>query len=142
MGLRSLLGRSSPPLSVLEMDYADMRTKDFAWLFSRARSLTDFRIVASDMADRVVRMLAPDANGTMLLPRLRSLELVNCQRLSGTAVVEAIRARARATDGHIADGRAVDVFPLEDVAVVRCENFTNNDGLELAEVLGERLRFH
>jgi hypothetical protein len=142
MGLRSLLSRSSPPLSVLEMDYADMRTKDFAWLFSRARSLTDFRIVASDMADRVVRMLAPDANGTMLLPRLRSLELVNCQRLSGAAVVEAIRARARATDGHIAEGRTVDVFPLEDVAVVRCANFTNNDGLELAEVLGERLRFH
>ncbi|KAN0123282.1 hypothetical protein V8E52_002614 [Russula decolorans] len=142
MGLRSLLSRSSPPLSVLEMDYADMRTKDFAWLFSRARSLTDFRIVASDMADRVVRMLAPDENGTTLLPRLRSLELVNCQRLSGTAVVEAIRARARATDGYSTDGRTVDVSPLEDVAVVRCANFTINDGLELAEVLGERLRFH
>jgi F-box-like len=142
MGLRSLLSRSSPPLSVLEMDYADMRSKDFAWLFSRARSLTDFRIVASDMADRVVRMLAPDANGTMLLPMLRSLELDNCQRLSGTAVVEAIRARAHATDGHIAEGRTVDVFPLENVAVVRCANFTNSDGLELSEVLGERLRFH
>jgi hypothetical protein len=142
MGLRSLLSRSSPPLNVLEMDYADMRTKDFAWVFSHAQSLTDFRIVASDMADRVVRMLAPDANGTMLLPRLRSLELVNCLRLSGTAVVEAISARARATDNHIADGRIVDVFPLKDVAVVRCANFTVEDGLELAEVLGERLRFH
>jgi hypothetical protein len=142
MGLRSLLSRSSPPLSVLEMDYADMRTKDFAWLFSRARSLTDFRIVASDMADRVVRMLAPDANCTMLLPRLRSLELVNCPRLSGTAIVEAIRARARATDGYTSDGRTDDVFPLEDVAVVGCANFTIDDGLELAEVLGERLRFH
>lgn len=143
MGLRSLLSRSSPPLNVLVMDYADMRTKDFAWLFrdSCARSLTDFKIVASDMADRVVRMLAPDANGTMLLPRLRSLELVNCQRLSGTAIVETIRARARATDSHIADGRTDDVFPLEDVAVVSCENFTIDDGLELAEVLGERLRF-
>jgi hypothetical protein len=142
MGLRSLLSRSSPPLSVLEMDYADMRTKDFAWVFSRARSLTDFRIVASDMADRVVRMLAPDANGTMLLPRLRSLALVNCQRLTGTAIVEAVRERARATDGYTAEGRAVDAFPLEDVAVVHCANFTIDDGLELAEVLGERLRFH
>ena len=142
MGLRSLLSRSSPPLSVLEMDYADKRTKDFAWLFSRARSLTDVRIVASDMADRVVRMLAPDANCTMLLPRLRSLELVNCPRLSGTAIVEAIRARARATDGYTSDGRTVDVFPLEDVAVVGCVNFTIDDGLELLEVLGERLRFH
>jgi hypothetical protein len=142
MGLRSLLSRCSPPLRVLEMDYADMRTKDFAWLFSHARSLTDFRIVASDMADRVVRMLAPDANGAILLPRLRSLELINCQRLSGAAIVEAIRERAHATDGHTTKGRAVDVFSLEDVAVVRCANFTNDDGLELAEVLGERLRFH
>ncbi|KAH9971956.1 hypothetical protein BGW80DRAFT_1317342 [Lactifluus volemus] len=127
MGLRSLLSRSSPPLHVLEMDYADMRTKDFAWLFSRAQSLTDFRIVASDMADRVVRMLAPDESGTLLLPRLRSLELINCQRLM------------RATDTK---RRAVDVFPLEDVAVVGCVNFAIDDGLELAEVLGERLRFH
>jgi len=141
MGLRSLLSRSSPPLRVLEMDYADMRTKDFAWLFFRARSLTDFRIVASDMADRVVRMLAPDANGMTLLPTLRSLELINCQRLSGTAIVEAVRERARATD-YVTEGGVDDVFPLEDVAVVRCVNFTNEDGLELAEVLGERLRFH
>jgi len=142
MGLRSLLSRSSPPLCVLEMDYADMRTKDFAWLFSRARSLTDFRIVASDMADRVVRMLAPDANGTMLLPRLRSLELINCQRLSGVAIVEAVRERESAADGYIDEGQVVDVFPLEDVAVVHCANFTANDALALAEVLGERLRFH
>ncbi|KAI0247121.1 hypothetical protein BJV78DRAFT_1248019 [Lactifluus subvellereus] len=142
MGLRSLLNRSSPPLHVLEMDYADMRTKDFAWLFSHAQSLTDFRIVASDMADRVVRMLAPDASDTLLLPRLRSLELINCQRLSGTAIVEAVRERARATDGLINKRRAADVFPLEDVAVVGCVNFTIDDGLELAEVLGERLRFH
>jgi F-box-like len=143
MGLRSLMSRSTPPLCVLEMDYADMRTKDFAWFFARARSLTDFRIVASDMADRVVRMLAPDASGTMLLPRLRSLELINCQRLSGPAIVEAVRERVRATDGHIGKGQStdVDVFPLEDVAVVRCGNFTADDASSLAEVLGERFRF-
>ncbi|KAI9465632.1 hypothetical protein BJY52DRAFT_1245220 [Lactarius psammicola] len=140
MGLRSLVGRSSPPLRVLEMDYADMRTKDFSWLFSRAESLTDFRIVASDMADRVVRMLAPDADGTVLLPRLRSLELINCQRLSGRAIVEAVRERARMTDRPIIGGRTIDA--LEDVAVVGCANFTTYDGSELAEVLGERLRFH
>lgn len=140
MGVRSLLGRSSPPLRVLEMDYADMRTKDFSWLFSRTESLTEFRIVASDMADRVVRMLAPDADGTVLLPRLRSLELINCQRLSGRAIVEAVRERARTTDDSTIAGRTIDV--LEDVAVVGCANFTIDDGLELAEVLGERLRFH
>jgi len=142
MGLRSLLGRSTPPLRVLEMDYADMRTKDFVWLFSRAESLTEFRIVASDMADRVVRMLAPDTDGTVLLPRLRSLELINCQRLSGRAIVEAIRERARTMDDPIIGRGTIDVFPLEDVAVVGCANFTADDGSELSEVLGERLRFH
>ena len=141
MGLRSLFSRSSPPLRVLEMDYADMRTKDFAWVFSRAESLSEFRIVASDMADRVVRMLAPDTNGTLLLPRLRSLKLINCQRLSGRAIVEAVRERARMADGRVIEGRSHDVFPLEDVAVLGCPNFTTDDGLELAEVLGERLRF-
>ena len=141
MGLRSLLCRSSPPLRVLEMDYADMRTKDFAWVFSRAESLSEFRIVASDMADRVVRMLAPDTNGTLLLPRLRSLKLINCQRLSGRAIVEVVRERARMADGRVIEGRSHDVFPLEDVAVLGCPNFTTDDGLELAEVLGERLRF-
>lgn len=141
MGLRSLFGRSSPPLRVLEMDYADMRTKDFAWLFSRAESLTEFRIVASDMADRVIRMLAPDMDGTVLLPKLRSLELINCHRLNGRAIVEAICERARMTDGPIIEGRTIDVHPLEDVAILRCADFTTNDGLELAEVLGERLRF-
>ncbi|KAF8272260.1 hypothetical protein EI94DRAFT_386046 [Lactarius quietus] len=141
MGLRSLLGRSSPPLRVLEMDYADMRTKDFAWLFSRAESLTEFRIVASDMADRVIHMLAPDSDGTVLLPKLRSLELINCQRLNGRAIVEAIRERVRMTDGPIVEGRTIDIFPLEDVAVLGCTNFTTDDGLELAEFLGGRLRF-
>jgi hypothetical protein len=141
MGLRSLMGRSSPPLRVLEMDYADMRTKDFAWLFSCADSLTEFRIVASDMADRVVRMLAPDSDRKVLLPKLRNLELINCQRLNGRAIVEAIRERTRMTDGPIIEGRTVDVYPLEDVAVLGCANFTTDDGLELAEVLGERFRF-
>lgn len=55
--------------------------------------------------------------------------------------MEAIRERERMTDGPIIEERTIDVFPLEDVAVVGCANFTTNDGLELAEVLGERLRF-
>ncbi|KAI0259794.1 hypothetical protein BC834DRAFT_903999 [Gloeopeniophorella convolvens] len=143
MGLRSLLRRSMPPLRVLEMDYADMRTKDFAWMFSHTQSLTEFRIVASDMADRVMHMLAPDSDGTVFLPRLKSLELINCQRLGGSAIVEAIRARVQATDGSgIGARRSADALPLEDVAVVGCTNFTGHHGLELAEILGERLRLH
>jgi hypothetical protein len=48
--------------------------------------------------------------------------------------------RARATDGHITEGGAVDAFPLGDVAVVRCANFTFTTAN--ADVLGERLRLH
>lgn len=59
MGLRSLLTRCNPPLKVLEMDYADMRTKDFEWFFGRADRLEEFRIVASDMSDRVMSRFAP-----------------------------------------------------------------------------------
>lgn len=59
MGLRSLLTRCKPPLKVLEMDYADMRTKDFEWFFDKADRLEEFRIVASDMSDRVMSKFAP-----------------------------------------------------------------------------------
>lgn len=59
MGLRSLINRCHPPLKVLEMDYADMRTKDFDWFFRKAHQLEEFRIVASDMSDRVMELIAP-----------------------------------------------------------------------------------
>ncbi|KZV67069.1 hypothetical protein PENSPDRAFT_736736 [Peniophora sp. CONT] len=118
MGVRALLKRSNPPLKVLEMDYADMRTKDFGWLFEHVDSLEEFRIVASDMADRVVGMLAPPAGGDVelidggkgkgkaraedvdvmdgpriALPRMRALELRYCQRLTGDAILTAVRGR-------------------------------------------------
>jgi hypothetical protein len=140
MGVRALLRRSSPPLRVLEMDYADMRTKDFRWLFARVPSLEEFRIVASDMADRVVRLLAPQgARGEVVLPRMRSLELVNCHRLSGEAILEAVKGRVIVTDAAARAGVSEPV-PLEDVAIVGCNNFLPEHGEELQELLGDRLR--
>ena len=60
LGLASPLARPLPPaLRVLHMDYADMRTKDFRWAFDRLAHLEEFRIVGSDMSDRVIAMLAP-----------------------------------------------------------------------------------
>ncbi|KAA1469806.1 hypothetical protein DENSPDRAFT_835480 [Dentipellis sp. KUC8613] len=161
MGIRSLISRSNPPLRVLEMDYADMRTKDFRWLFANVRGLEDFRIVASDMADRVISLLAPQfvprrsdhpkdlptvncIDGRryveeLVLPHLKSLELFNCQRLSGAAIVDAISRRAAMSDGLAQSG--IDVYsPLEDIAVVQCSQFDAYHAAELAGALGERLR--
>ncbi|ETW81755.1 hypothetical protein HETIRDRAFT_317718 [Heterobasidion irregulare TC 32-1] len=149
MGLRSLFQRCDPPLRVLEMDYADMRTKDFRWLFERASSLEEFRIVASDMADCVVQMLSPWTTpcGTpryrcsVALPQLKSLELYNCQRLSGKAIVSALRSRVVATDDAV--GRGVfDGSSMDDVAIVGCANFINDHEIELSDALGDRLRFN
>lgn len=59
MGLRTLMKRSNPPLKVLYMDFTDMRTKDFVWLFPKLQELEEFVIVASDMSDTVMRLLEP-----------------------------------------------------------------------------------
>ncbi|KAI0683447.1 hypothetical protein BC835DRAFT_1395036 [Cytidiella melzeri] len=165
MGLRSLLRRSNPPLEVLEMDYADMRTKDFLWCFDRLNSLQEFRIVASDMSDKVVSMLAPfrigdrprsassmfgtdgseDGTDTALtpeqphvrMPKLSALELWNCQRLTGNAVAASLGARVRYTD-QVADRNAYS--KLSDVAIIGCADFLPKHAIMLSSVLGERLR--
>lgn len=155
MGLRSLIRRSRPPLEVLEMDYADMRTKDFLWCFDKLGTLQEFRIVASDMSDKVIAMLAPlrpKVDGMDIedsppvessvplrvrLPKLSALELWNCQRLSGDAVVDALGARVRYTD-NVSDRNAYS--RLSDVAVVNCANFLPRHVLTLSPVFGTRLR--
>ncbi|EKM51581.1 uncharacterized protein PHACADRAFT_261810 [Phanerochaete carnosa HHB-10118-sp] len=163
MGLRSLIRRSKPPLEVLEMDYADMRTKDFMWCFDHLETLQEFRIVASDMSDKVIALFAPFRPGLgcqslndldveeapsastadstiplhVRLPKLSALELRNCQRLSGDAVVDALGARVRFTD-KVTDRNAY--AKLSDVAIVNCANFLPRHVMTLSPVLGTRLR--
>ncbi|KAK7690147.1 hypothetical protein QCA50_006796 [Cerrena zonata] len=158
MGLRSLIRRSNPPLDFLAMDYADMRTKDFKWCFDRLKDLTVFRIVASDMSDKVIALLAPYApHGYGLrdeddmdvdeeedhcmhvrLPKLISLELWNCQRLSGQAIVQALQSRVRYSD-TFADG--IRFQRMEEIAVMGCSGFTPANAFDLEEVVGgQRLR--
>ncbi|KAI0822046.1 hypothetical protein BC628DRAFT_1392115 [Trametes gibbosa] len=156
MGLRALLRRSRPPLRVLHMDYADMRTKDFRWCFDHLDRLREFRIVGSDMSDRVVGMLAPvrrrwltfglansrkadDPRGVwdVRMPRLTKLTIWHCQRVSGDALVQALQERVRFTDWAMEDGRADTV---ESVAIVGCSEFLQHHGQSLADTLGERLR--
>jgi hypothetical protein len=135
MGLRKLLSRCHPPIKFLEMDFSDMRTKDFRHIWDRLPLLESFSIVASDMSDTVINLLKPfklpgtDDTIRIRLPRLRHLALYNCQRLSGDAIVEALTARVRHTDEQ-----------LVEVAVVNCEGFTHQHGQMLAGELGNRLR--
>ncbi|KAI0755091.1 hypothetical protein C8Q80DRAFT_1216842 [Daedaleopsis nitida] len=156
MGLRTLLKRSRPPLQVLHMDYADMRTKDFRWCFEHLDRLREFQIVGSDMSDRVLGMLAPyrrrwltyglanmreaeDPRGAwaVRLPRLQKLAIWHCQRVSGDAMVQAMCDRVAFTDRVAEEGRGDTV---ECVAVVGCSEVLFNHIHALSEALGDRLR--
>lgn len=137
MGLRTLINRSHPPIRVLEMDFCDMRTKDFVYVFDRLRHLEDFHIVASDMSDTVIGLLrpfySPAKNAMLRLPILRKLKLTNCQRLSGEAIVYSLSERVRFA-------RKYPAHTLWDVSISGCDGFTSQDRLLLSSVLGNRLR--
>ncbi|KAJ3505462.1 hypothetical protein NLJ89_g7402 [Agrocybe chaxingu] len=140
MGLRKLINRCNPPIRVLEMDFCDMRTKDFRYVFDRLPMLEDFYIVASDMSDKVINLLRPifpnqsDRVVQLRLPRLRKLRLANCQRLNGTTIVEALTGRAQWTDAHHPEDTLVEVV------VSGCERFSQWDRHLLSTVLQNRLR--
>lgn len=139
MGLRKLIHRCKPPIKVLEMDFSDMRTKDFRYVFDRLPDLEEFRIVASDMSDTVVRLFKPifleDGSVELRAPRLRQLKLYNCQRLTGSAIVSALELRVTYTDKNTQGDT------LAEVAIVGCEGFTGTHGAMLERTLRNRLRF-
>jgi hypothetical protein len=145
MGLRHLLDRAQVGLERLDMDYADMRSKDFRWCFDHLDHLTALRLVGSDIADNVFRLLCPytpahDGENTEPAPRLRlpmlsELELIACSRLSGDLIVNVLRLRdalARSSPS---------VTQLKSVRVVGCPNFEGEHEHELKRVFGERLSF-
>ena len=141
MGLRSLIRRCNPPIKVLEMDFSDMRTKDFIFMFNRLQTLQEFLIVASDMSDTVIKLLKPyrpQLHGSagewvLRLPRLRRFELFSCERLTGPAIVDAFSERVTFTNENMLD-------TLSEVSVVDCDGFKPHDGHALSKVLGRRLR--
>ncbi|KAJ7044068.1 hypothetical protein C8F04DRAFT_1362286 [Mycena alexandri] len=143
MGLRALLLRSDPPLRVLDMDWSDMRTKDFRFAFARLGMLEHFFIEASDMSDKVIELLRPyvPSRGKgervrVRLPRLKSLELSNCNELSGEALVGVLSERVRLTDGLAAwEGNT-----LNEVIISDCAGLKGDHGDLLRKELGNRLR--
>ncbi|KAJ7175808.1 hypothetical protein C8R46DRAFT_1079568 [Mycena filopes] len=142
MGFRALLLRSNPPLRVLDMDWSDMRTKDFKFVFGRLGSLEHFFIEASDMSDKVIELLrpyVPPRGGERLrvrLPRLKSLELSNCNELSGEALLGVLSERVRVTDRLPTwEGNTLD-----EVIISECAGFKRQHGELLRQELGSRLR--
>jgi hypothetical protein len=141
MGLRRLITRCHPPIRILEMDFCDMRTKDFIWVFDHLPLLEDFYIVASDMSNKVINLLRPIPSSTpdglgfrLRLPSLRKLRLLNCQRLSGNAIVEALSQRVTWTDSLDPENT------LLDVTISGCEGFSQLDRDSLSTVLRGRLK--
>ena len=138
MGLRMLQKRSNPPLRVLDMDYSDLRTKDFLFCFDNFSLLREFRIVASDMSDRVIEMLAPydDPSGRreIRLPYLKELELYHCQRVTGSTIVNALRERASFVDRSPIHPR------MDHISVVGCAEVLPEHNLALSVIFGSR--FH
>lgn len=163
MGLRSLIKLSKPPLRSLEMNFSDMRTKDFKYVFDSLPTLTRFSIVASDMSDKVIDLLRPirlqeekeeeeEGGGNepslrVRLPHLRNLELYNCQRLSGPAVIKALVERVRFTnpaEHAYASESPPNINPssyLEEVIIAGCDGFNSGHAIMLAEDIGDRIAF-
>ncbi|KAJ3747314.1 hypothetical protein DFH05DRAFT_1479418 [Lentinula detonsa] len=161
MGLRNLIARCNPPIKSLEMDYSDMRTKDFIYVFEHLTELEDFLITASDMSNTVIRLLKPYDEAALAanphaastsegshddlclspapslsvrLPHLRNFELYNCHRISGDAIVETLMHRVKYTD------RFTPKDTLEEVVISDCEQCGLQHQDVLIKEIGSRFR--
>ncbi|KAG6836681.1 hypothetical protein H0H93_004971 [Arthromyces matolae] len=140
MGLRNLIKRCNPPIRTLNMDYSDLRTKDFEFVFDKLRWLEEFRIVASDMSDSVISLFRPytlsgEQTPRIRLPQLRLLSLYNCNRLSGDAVVDALSERETYTNHP-----STWAQPLNNVRIFTCDRIHSEHAEKLTQLLGTRLQ--
>lgn len=142
MGLRRLFADGAPELRELIMDYADLRTKDFIWLFARLARLEKFNIVASDMSDNVVRALEVAMQGEQgeemakrapALPNLMRLKLSKCQKVTGDAIVRMIASRVRAAESGL-------VTAFEEFSTTECLQVTELHHQDIQEVLPSSTR--
>jgi hypothetical protein len=140
MGLRHLLRHPNPPLERLDMDYADMRSKDFRWCFNNLNKLTALRLVGSDIPDKAFELLRPytpegETSERLRLPKLEELEIQACGRLTGDVIVSVLRARDTL-------GKKVPAITrLKTVKVIGCSEFTADHEYELKRSFGDRLSF-
>ncbi|KAF8512687.1 hypothetical protein JB92DRAFT_3116893 [Gautieria morchelliformis] len=123
LGIRSLICRGAPPIRVLDMDFADARSpKDFIWVFEHVPTLESFRIIGSDMSDKVLIALASKNNqGKWLCPRLASLELSRCDLITGRGVVTLAKGRNPCKDRF--DGDSTEDMSTEESRPARLKKF-------------------
>ncbi|KIJ34256.1 hypothetical protein M422DRAFT_35196 [Sphaerobolus stellatus SS14] len=137
-GLRALIRQSmkasgSPlPITVFDMDFADIRSpKDFLWAFEHMPFLVDFKIIGSDMSNKVLLALAKErisADGKRegwLCPRLKNLEFSRCDVITGIGVVALAKGRnPPLVEGEDTEGRPARLkrFILEGCQRVDCES--------------------
>ena len=147
-GLRALIQQSTKhsgshlPITYFDMDFADIRSpKDFLWVFKHLPLLEEFRIVGSDMSDKVLMGLAKERIGPggvkegWLCPRLRKMEFSRCDVITGMGVLALVKGRNPSLSDH---ERGLEVgmttaereriparlekFELEGCANVDCES--------------------
>lgn len=128
MGLRSLLSKSYVPIEHLNMDYADLRTKDFKWAFSTLRDLRFLRVVASDMSDNAARALHV-SKCHQPLPKLTDLRLCKCHKLSGDAIVAMVESRMKGAEEGLVES-------LQRIELIECSGFTPLHHFRLLEKYG------
>ena len=130
---RELHGKKASVMVMVDLQVSP--TFPRAHPFARLPLLEDFHIVASDMSDKVINLLRPvfpvpgstSTSTRVRLPCLRYLKLVNCQRLTGEAILKALVERVAWTEA---------VCPESTLAKVA----TTWDRHVLSISLGRRLR--
>jgi len=122
LGLRTLIRNSAPHIRVFDMDFSDMRSpKDFVWVFQHLPMLEYFRIVGSDMSDRVLFALAsPGKDGRWLCPLLTELEFSRCDVITGKGVVAIAKGRNERNTLH--GPQRLKRFSVDFCANVDCES--------------------
>ena len=137
-GIRSLIRHTrlmyglAPPITVLDMDFADIRSpKDFVWVFEHLPLLEEFRIVGSDMSDKVLLALASQrkidsGREEWLCPCLRRLEFSRCDIITGLGIISLAKARNPPIESDIAhmEGQParLEKFMVDGCGRIDCES--------------------
>ncbi|KIY46633.1 hypothetical protein FISHEDRAFT_46965 [Fistulina hepatica ATCC 64428] len=115
--LRECIGRSTPPLELLELHDVDLTEECFVFCFDSLPTLQEVRLHESDISDQVVQRL-----GTGACPRLRRLDLRWCGRVRGDALVSMVQHRSQSGD----------LQSLELITVINCTFIKDENVLDLA----------
>lgn len=82
------------------------------------------------MSETVLNLLRPTP--TLLLPRLRLLELQNCQRLSADSILSTLSSRVQFIERENPKG----VVKMKRIGIVECGSFTGGHVERLRKAMG------